>query len=93
MLNEKEKDDLLECMSLRDEGNHHEIDIKSILVDLKSSKDINNVYNKIDLEKREDAIELANLNQKMLPISEENFMKEISENMKLFKELLKEIKK
>ncbi|CAI2381224.1 unnamed protein product [Moneuplotes crassus] len=93
ILNDKEKDNLLESMNLRDEGNNIDIDIKPILIDLKQSKDINTAYNRIDLEKREDDIEQANITQKLLPISEENFVKELKENKSLLHSLFREIKK
>lgn len=91
-LDQMQKDDLLEFLSLKDEGINNEIDITPIWVELKQCKDINNVYTKIDLEKREDDQEMQNIHYKLQSISEKNFLYIISENTS-FKELMREIKK
>lgn len=82
---------MIECLSLQDEGNFTDLDISVIFIDLKRSKDINKVYKNIDLEQREDDNEMQSIHSQLIPISEEAFLKILSESTSM-KELFKEIK-
>ena len=91
-INQKEKDDLLECLGMKDEGNSVDLNIKLFFVDLKQLKDMHKIYKTINLEEREDEEEIKCIQNKLLPISEEQLLQIISE-VKGFKDLHREFKK
>lgn len=90
-LSQKEKDDILECFHLKDEGNSTDINIKTIF-ELSKDQEINKVYKQIDLEQREDEEELKSLQHRLMPINEEDLLKELSKKSNM-NELWKEVKK
>mmetsp|Transcript_4143 Transcript_4143/g.5054 ORF Transcript_4143/g.5054 Transcript_4143/m.5054 type:complete len:140 (+) Transcript_4143:685-1104(+) len=90
-MTQKQSDDMLECLNLRDDGNSTDINIQPFFADLKHSKDIDKAYNKINLEEREDEEDMKITMSKLLPISEEMLLQILSE-ITGTKELIREIK-
>lgn len=68
---------MIECFHLKDEGNEKEINIKPIF-DFDKTIALNNLYKTIDLEKREEDEELSLIQNRLMPISEEDLLKVLS---------------
>ena len=72
-INQQQKEDLIECFHLKDEGNQMDMSIKSIF-DFNKTKALSKIYKDIDLEQREDDEEMSLIQQRLLPISEEDLI-------------------
>lgn len=90
-ISQQEKDDLIECFHLKDEGNQNEINIKPIF-EFNKIKAVNRVYKTIDLEQREDEEELSLIQQRLMPISEEDLLRILSKQPST-KDLWKQVRK
>ena len=87
---QREKDDLVECFNLKDEGITTEINIR-LIFELSRDQEINKIYKQIDLEKREEE-ELSMQQQRLMPISEDDLLKILSKKSNM-KELWREVRK
>lgn len=90
-IHKEEIDDLIECFNLKEEGIPNEINIKPIF-DFGKTKAINKVYKTIDLEQREDEEALKQINQRLMPLSEEELLKILSKQPHT-KDLWREVRK
>jgi len=73
-VNQDDRNELIECFHLKDEGNVKEINVRPIF-DFGKTKAINKIYKTIDLEQREDDEELSINQKKLMIISEDDFFK------------------
>lgn len=90
-IKEKDREELIECFHLKDEGNSNEINVQPIF-DFGKTKAINKLYKAINLEQKEDEEELSIIQQKLMPISEIDMFKIISLNPNMY-ELWKDTRK
>jgi len=73
-ITQTDKNEIIECFHLKDEGNVKEINVKPIF-EFGKTKAINKLYKSINLEKREDEEELSINQRKLMIISEDDFFK------------------
>jgi transposase-like protein len=90
-LSDQEKEAMTECFHLKDEGNSKEICIRMIF-ELDKTKAIDRVYKSIDLEQRENDEELSLIQNRLMPISEEDLIKVLQKHKNMH-ELWKNVKK
>lgn len=90
-LSKAEKEDIVECFHLKDEGNQTDINIQAI-INIEATKEVNKVYKKIDLDKREDQKELDIIKENLSMISEQELIKVLS-RMPNMVDLWKNVKK
>lgn len=90
-MDQQEKDDLVVCMNLKNEGNQDDISVK-IIFDLSKYQELNKVYKEIDLQRKEDEEEMNQWQSRLMPISEDDLLKVLASQPSM-KELWKEVKK
>ena len=91
ILSKAEKEDIVECFHLKDEGNQTDINIQAV-INFEKTKEVNKVYKKIDLDKREDEKELDVIKENLSMISEQELIKVLS-RMPNMVDLWKSVKK